>query len=491
MRFNSKLLFILILTVTIIFIFSCDDEAAPPDLQDTEIVENTAPTGTAGIGKTVLVGEIAIFEGSAADADAGDTLTYSWSITSVPVGSSITNADIIDASTLNASFVPDVAGEYTVQLTVSDGTDSLTGEAVVKAVGFVIGLNDNSSSHSAYLLNGNFYELVNPYPPMNSCKMNTLMFHDGTVYTAGSYINTDEEDEPVYWIETAPSAVSSPYGYSGEDAEAIELAIEADNDVQLIVLDHYEVDSIFYWLESEADYVENSDAVSGGTPLYNYVVTNLFQEGSDVFQIGIATTEGPTRYFLAKNNNVVVDLATYSPEPYDNYYFSVHGNLLVTGSTDEDSLVYVYGRNRRSDNYYAGYTVNDGDWVDLAGPGYVEGYDMHVQHMVSTDTYILAEMGFGDWTYSVFIDGTEAGMETPHDGEMYITISEINYNYMEEVGGSMFVSGGFHYKNDSTSTEYNVAAVWRDGIIVYEGYDDDPFDGMDYDNAAIVSADFE
>lgn len=46
-------------------------------------------------------------------------LAYSWQITAKPEGSS---AEITDATFVEASVIPDVAGEYEISLTVNDGT---------------------------------------------------------------------------------------------------------------------------------------------------------------------------------------------------------------------------------------------------------------------------------------------------------------------------------------------------------------------------------
>ena len=49
-----------------------------------------------------------------------DPLTYSWSISSKPAGSSAT---LSDASAVDPSFTPDETGDYTIELVVNDGSD--------------------------------------------------------------------------------------------------------------------------------------------------------------------------------------------------------------------------------------------------------------------------------------------------------------------------------------------------------------------------------
>ncbi|GAG21048.1 unnamed protein product, partial [marine sediment metagenome] len=67
----------------------------------------------------VSTGSLVALDGSdSSDAD-GDTLTYSWSFTSMPVGS---GATLSDATVVNPSFTADVNGTYVISLVVNDGT---------------------------------------------------------------------------------------------------------------------------------------------------------------------------------------------------------------------------------------------------------------------------------------------------------------------------------------------------------------------------------
>jgi PKD repeat protein len=80
--------------------------------------ENTAPVADAGSDRTVRVGEMVTLDaGGSTDAD-GDSLRYSWTLTSLPAGS---GATLFDVETVRPAFVADVAGTYVVQLMVDDG----------------------------------------------------------------------------------------------------------------------------------------------------------------------------------------------------------------------------------------------------------------------------------------------------------------------------------------------------------------------------------
>lgn len=109
---------LLVLTIFTVTFHSCEKEEVQP---------GEPPTADAGINQDAVVGSTVTLNGSAADPD-DDELTYSWSITTSPSGS---NATITNADSKNASFTPDVAGSYTVTLSVSDGVHVVTDEAVI------------------------------------------------------------------------------------------------------------------------------------------------------------------------------------------------------------------------------------------------------------------------------------------------------------------------------------------------------------------------
>jgi len=70
---------------------------------------------------SVYFGLKATLDGTKSTTTTGDTLQYSWAVDKAPTGSTITTANLGGASTATPSFVPDVAGEYNLVLTVNDG----------------------------------------------------------------------------------------------------------------------------------------------------------------------------------------------------------------------------------------------------------------------------------------------------------------------------------------------------------------------------------
>jgi chitinase len=83
--------------------------------------ENSAPVSDAGADQAVPVNDTVQLDGSASSDADGDTLTFTWSFVSKP-GTS--QAALSNRKAVKPTFDVDVAGSYTVQLIVNDGTDN-------------------------------------------------------------------------------------------------------------------------------------------------------------------------------------------------------------------------------------------------------------------------------------------------------------------------------------------------------------------------------
>jgi PKD domain len=96
---------------------------SPSDQEDqafrTFVAPSRPPTANAGTNRTVRPGTTVTLDGSGSFDDNTDTslLQYSWSVGSVPQGSAVT---LTGANTMTPSFVPDLFGNYVMQLIVTD-----------------------------------------------------------------------------------------------------------------------------------------------------------------------------------------------------------------------------------------------------------------------------------------------------------------------------------------------------------------------------------
>ena len=101
-----------------------DDTTGDDDTGD----DNTAPVAEAGEDWLIDVGGTAYLDGSDSYDPDGDDLDYEWEVVSSPAGSS---SNLAGTTTINPTLMPDTAGDYLVELTVTDpggrsGTDDVS-----------------------------------------------------------------------------------------------------------------------------------------------------------------------------------------------------------------------------------------------------------------------------------------------------------------------------------------------------------------------------
>lgn len=85
----------------------------------TVFIPNVAPVANAGPDQAVNTGTLVTLDGSGSTDENGDTLTYAWSLMTVPNGST---AALSSTTNVKPTFTPDVAGSYVISLSVNDGT---------------------------------------------------------------------------------------------------------------------------------------------------------------------------------------------------------------------------------------------------------------------------------------------------------------------------------------------------------------------------------
>ena len=94
-------------------------------------VSNSAPVANAGNNQSVNVGTVVTLDGTGSTDANRDPLTYKWSLSNVPTGSSAALSSTISP---NPKFTADVTGTYTAILVVNDGkADSLSSVVVITA----------------------------------------------------------------------------------------------------------------------------------------------------------------------------------------------------------------------------------------------------------------------------------------------------------------------------------------------------------------------
>jgi len=83
--------------------------------------ENSPPVADAGEDGEAQVGDAVQLDGFGSYDDDGEMLSFNWKFTSKPV---ISNAVLYNATMAAPYFIADVAGDYTISLNVSDGSES-------------------------------------------------------------------------------------------------------------------------------------------------------------------------------------------------------------------------------------------------------------------------------------------------------------------------------------------------------------------------------
>lgn len=107
-----------------------DDQSPADQVIITATKANTVPIALAGSNQTVVAGHQVNLDGSGSyDAD-GDALSYQWQFADKPPASL---AALSDTRVAAPNFTADIPGEYTLNLTVSDGAASAIGQVVITA----------------------------------------------------------------------------------------------------------------------------------------------------------------------------------------------------------------------------------------------------------------------------------------------------------------------------------------------------------------------
>ncbi len=95
-------------------------------------------TGTDAAGPQALASDVSVYLGQIAQLDASGSTppgaTLAWTVKSVPGGSAITTASVLNANAAKPSFTPDVVGDYVLTLTASANGASATKDVTVHAV---------------------------------------------------------------------------------------------------------------------------------------------------------------------------------------------------------------------------------------------------------------------------------------------------------------------------------------------------------------------
>lgn len=112
---NQRLLATVLLSV---LLAACGGGGGGTDNTPPPPIINTAPVANAGVDQSVLTNAVVTLDGSKSSDANSDPLTYAWTLTAKPAGSS---AVLTDSTSAKPMFTADSAGAYVASLIVNDG----------------------------------------------------------------------------------------------------------------------------------------------------------------------------------------------------------------------------------------------------------------------------------------------------------------------------------------------------------------------------------
>ncbi|MDP2167086.1 MAG: DUF1566 domain-containing protein, partial [Thermodesulfovibrionales bacterium] len=98
----------------------------------TAATANSTPVANAGLDQNVATGSVVTLDGSGSSDANGDLLTYKWTLTSMPSGST---AALSSTTAAKPTFTADKDGSYVASLVVNDGTVDSAADTVMITAG--------------------------------------------------------------------------------------------------------------------------------------------------------------------------------------------------------------------------------------------------------------------------------------------------------------------------------------------------------------------
>ncbi len=181
---------------TVLKFFAVDGEGNREPVE-TETYVVTIPqlpplVANAGPDRVVITGSLVTVGGSGSSAANGAYLTYRWSLTAQPVGSTAT---LSSPTAANPAFTPDLDGTYVLSLVVNDGnTDSAPDTVIVSAHQYLFPDTDQTTSYTTTFGEDSDYTGNPPWYTNNGDKTITdnntgLLWQQ---YSSGTLLTWDE-----------------------------------------------------------------------------------------------------------------------------------------------------------------------------------------------------------------------------------------------------------------------------------------------------------
>jgi len=376
----------------------------------TDSPKNIIPVANAGIDQNVSTGNAVTLDASSSTDADGDTLSYSWSLTSLPTDST---ASLSDSSSAVPTFTVDLDGSYVAQLIVNDGTEdsvadtiTIVAETANSAPVANAGIDQNVSTGNAVTLDASSstdadgdtlsysWSLTSlPTDSTASLSDSSSAVPTFTVDLDGSYVaqlivNDGTEDSVADTITiVAETANSAPVANAGIDqnvstGNAVTLdassSTDADGDAlsfswTFVSIPETSSAVLFSENEAEASFVPDVDG--------SFIIQIKVSDGLDVATDNIAITAKHTSITLLYQNPIVASwsekampysssgTATVNPttgfpiHSFGNFALRARGkDYVISNLTATDSNLVVYPEFR---GLVDGQIIADGETVEF------------------------------------------------------------------------------------------------------------------------------
>jgi len=175
---------------------------------DENISGNTSPVANAGPDQSVLTGGTVTLDGTGSSDPEGKALTFNWSISQKPLGST---ASLSDPTSASPTFVPDLAGDYVIDLVVSDGSLTSLADSVIITAADQFGYDYAPGEAYAWVAYGTAPELTG-FTGFVKINLSTgaitkVMEHVGDVdfmagadFVKGRYVSVEYGTNKLYYV---------------------------------------------------------------------------------------------------------------------------------------------------------------------------------------------------------------------------------------------------------------------------------------------------